>query len=147
MKYEAEMDKLFEELVPVSGKAESKAGELVRAVSRIGYRFFNDGDMIGKGYGKETCNPAARFLIENGDKYVRDAVWNLWEAKSEDEYENLIDDLCFAVIEQINDDPELKTTPNNEDMFDYATDEDVDDEDWEDESDDDWNDDDDEEDW
>ena len=28
-------------------------------MSRIGYRFYNDGDQLGIGYGKETCNPAA----------------------------------------------------------------------------------------
>ena len=46
---------LFKELVPISGKADSLAGEIVRAISRIGYRFYNDGDQLGIGYGKETC--------------------------------------------------------------------------------------------
>ena len=44
LKNEARMNALFEELVPMSGKADSLAGELVRATCRIGYRFFNDGD-------------------------------------------------------------------------------------------------------
>ena len=58
-KNEDRINKLFKELVPISGKADSLAGELVRATSRIGYRFFNDGDLVNIGYGKETCNPAA----------------------------------------------------------------------------------------
>lgn len=33
------INELFEELVPGSGKAESLAGELVRAMARIGYRW------------------------------------------------------------------------------------------------------------
>ena len=37
-KNEERINKLFEELVPFEGKAESLAGELVRAMSRIGYR-------------------------------------------------------------------------------------------------------------
>ena len=53
-KNEERINKLFEELVPVSGKAESLAGELIRAMSRIAYRFYNDGDQVGMGYGKET---------------------------------------------------------------------------------------------
>ncbi len=57
------INQLFEELVPASGKAENLAGELVRAMARIGYRWYNDGDQVGIGYGRETCNPAARFLI------------------------------------------------------------------------------------
>ena len=58
-KNEERINKLFKELVPETGKADSLAGELVRAMSRIGYRFYNDGDQLGIGYGKETCNPAA----------------------------------------------------------------------------------------
>lgn len=43
-KNEERINKLFKELVPETGKADSLAGELVRAMSRIGYRFYNDGD-------------------------------------------------------------------------------------------------------
>ena len=37
----------FEELVPLEGKADTLAGEIVRAISRIGYRIYNDGDQVG----------------------------------------------------------------------------------------------------
>ena len=50
---EQKINALFSELVPVSGKADTVAGEIVRAVSRISYRNYNDGDHIGVGYGKE----------------------------------------------------------------------------------------------
>ena len=56
-KNEERINKLFKELVPETGKADSLAGELVRAMSRIGYRFYNDGDQLGIGYGN-----AKRFL-------------------------------------------------------------------------------------
>ena len=46
-KNEERINKLFKELVPETGKADSLAGELVRAMSRIGYRFYNDGDQLG----------------------------------------------------------------------------------------------------
>ena len=39
-KNEERINKLFKELVPETGKADSLAGELVRAMSRIGYRFY-----------------------------------------------------------------------------------------------------------
>ena len=35
------LDALFDELVPYEGKAENLAGELVRAATRIGYRYYN----------------------------------------------------------------------------------------------------------
>lgn len=72
------INELFEELVPESGKAESLAGELVRAMARIGYRWYNDGDQVGIGYGRETCNPAARFLIHKGNKEVGDLAASIW---------------------------------------------------------------------
>ena len=49
---EASLDALFEELVPGEGKAETVAGEIVRAVEHIAYRYDNDGDRIGIGYGR-----------------------------------------------------------------------------------------------
>ena len=59
---EKRLNQLFDELVPARGAAKTVAGEIVRAISRIGYRNYNDGDHIGVGYGNETCNPAARYL-------------------------------------------------------------------------------------
>ncbi len=65
------VDALFQKLVPPMGKADSLAGEMIRAACRIGYRFYNDGDQLGIGYGKETCNAAGRFLIkQSNDKIV-----------------------------------------------------------------------------
>ena len=90
-KNEDRTNKLFEELVPASGKAENLAGELVRAMGRIAYRFYNDGDQVGIGYGKETCNPAARFLIHKGNKEVSDLAAAIWGLHSEEAYEKLLD--------------------------------------------------------
>ena len=35
---------LFDELVPVSGKADTVTGEIIRAISRIVYRNYDDGE-------------------------------------------------------------------------------------------------------
>ena len=75
---ENRINALFEELVPVSGKADTVAGEIVRAVTRIAYRNWNDGDHVGVGYGKETCNPAARYLMERAGSKVGEAGRNMW---------------------------------------------------------------------
>lgn len=122
-----QLDKLFDELVPKSGKAESLAGELVRAASRIGYRFFNDGDMVGVGYGKETCNPAARFLLEKGGIRIKGLVQGLWEVTDETAYEAILDALIHEVSYSIDQNPELREMAT-EDMVSYRnSDEDVDD--------------------
>lgn len=121
------MDVLFEELVPPSGKCDSLAGEIIRAASRIGYRFFNDGDQLGIGYGKETCNAAGRFLIKRTNERIADIVSDMFGLYSEEKYENKLKDLLDAVVEHVEGNPELRQT-ETEDMFDYYDkDEDVDD--------------------
>ena len=112
-----QLDKLFDELVPMSGKAESLAGELVRAASRIGYRFFNDGDMVGVAYGKETCNPAARFILKHGDAHVKALAQALWEVHTEDAYEAVLGAFIPAVANYVNQTPSLRELPA-EDMYD-----------------------------
>ena len=107
---------LFDELVPAVGKADSLAGEIIRAVSRIGGRFFNDGDRIGIGYGKETCNPAARFLKKHGDKRIGAYVTALWGLDDDGTYEEILDALVGAVADLIESRPELRDT-ETEDMF------------------------------
>ena len=62
-----EQDQIWEQLcnehVPTSGMASTVGGEILRAMSRIIYRFYNDGDMVGVGYGNETCNSSDRYLL------------------------------------------------------------------------------------
>lgn len=114
------IDELFERLVPDTGKADTVAGEIVRAVSRIGFRWNNDGDRIGTGYGRETCNPAARYLIAKADDKVIDIIYDMWGANMTDsEYDDCLQELCAAVLNYLDNSPELEATPNTEDMFDY----------------------------
>lgn len=117
-KNEKRIEKLFDEMVPETGKADSLAGEMVRAVSRIGYRFFNDGDMVNQGYGKQTCNPAARFLIAKGNSEISSLTVALWEIFSEDAYEKVLDTLEGAVADYIEQNSDLRTQPTK-DMLEF----------------------------
>ena len=135
-KNEDRINKLFKELVPETGKAGSLAGELVRAMSRIGYRFHNDGDMVNIAYGKETCNPAARFLIAKGNAEVSSLTAGLWEIFSEDAYEKVMDILCGAVADYVEQNPDLRNQPT-ENMWDFKDEEEDHDDSW-DEEEDDW---------
>lgn len=126
---EEKINSLFDELVPASGKADTVAGEIIRAISRIGYRNYNDGDHVGVGYGKETCNPAARYLMSRTNLDIADVLSYMWGEEDDGEYRSLLATLEETVIAYIEQHPELKTTPNSEDMWDYRDEtEDVDDE-------------------
>ncbi len=136
---ENDLEKLFDELVPAEGKAESLAGEIVRATMRIAYRFSNDGDMIGVGYGKETCNPAARFLLavivreSKTGKEIVNLIKSIWGIYSESMYEIGVYELMRLVVLYIVSNPELRTV-ETEDMYSYRNPkEDVDDDDYEEE--------------
>ena len=67
---ESLIDTLFKkELVPPSGPAETVAGEIIRALGRIGYRYHNDGDYFYDGYGLETVAPSVAYLLDVIEKY------------------------------------------------------------------------------
>ena len=55
----------FKKLVPMKGAAETIEGETVRAMMRILYRYFNDGDFYFRGYGKETVLPSVKWLVKH----------------------------------------------------------------------------------
>ena len=134
---EKRLDDLFDQLVPPSGKADTVAGEIVRAAMRIGYRKFNDGDHIGVSYGKETCNPAARYLMERAGEDVEDIIeGSLWGETDDKRYDAALAEMNCAVIEYLDGHPELMSTPNDEDMWDYRDEqEDVDDDPYDEEDD------------
>lgn len=124
---EKKLGELFEELVPASGKAPTVAGEIVRAMNRISYRNWNDGDHIGVGYGRETCNPAARYLGAKCGEEVGSLISAIWGIENDKAYDLILGQLEAEVIKYLERNPELKAAENREDMFDYRdADEDVD---------------------
>ncbi len=117
-KNEEALNALFEELVPSYGKADSLAGEIVRAACRIGYRYFNDGDHVGVGYGNETCNAAARFLLKHTNKTVACFLEAMWGQTDEEAYEVMLDLLSEQVVKFVAEHPELRNQ-ETEDMHSY----------------------------
>jgi hypothetical protein len=53
---------LFAKLVPASGKCDTVEGEMLRAINRMIYRYYNDGDFWFEGYGCKTAGPAEAYL-------------------------------------------------------------------------------------
>jgi len=121
---EKKLDALFDELVPSSGKSDSVAGELVRAVCRIYYRYFKDGDRIGIGYGNTTCNAPARYLERRGVDMVRKVIKALRNSYDDTAYETRLYMLTDEVIDFINLHPSLRTleTPDMWSFYDEKED-------------------------
>jgi hypothetical protein len=123
------LEALFDELVPHRGKATSVAGELVRAVTRLIFRYYNDGDVFYWGYGLETCASSASYLADRysstiyagqaiGEKYARE--YDL--SPMDEEYESFLRDISEEVIEDILANPELIAEVNETDSREYDAD-------------------------
>lgn len=93
---EKRIEALFDELVPASGAAATVAGEITRAINRLVYRNYNDGDHLGVGYGKETCNPAGRYLKIECEGEVAELVDACWGITNDKAY----DVLCVHAVRQ-----------------------------------------------
>lgn len=121
----------FELLVPASGKADTVAGELVRALMRLLYRDYNDGDVFYEGYGIETCGDAVAFLCDKipelEEMFENIAMKNL----RDDQYTDGLKEIADETLDYIFHDPELVSTKNTEDMFDYDGEQFIEDRDWE----------------
>lgn len=67
-------DAFYKSLVPPEGPAKTLEGEVLRACSKLGYRWNNDGDRFYKGYGCETAGPAATYLWKSGIPGLRELI-------------------------------------------------------------------------
>lgn len=122
--FEKPLSYLFDKLVPKSGKAETVAGELVRAAMRLAYRYYNDGDKFYEGYGIDTCASSANYLR---DFYFTDHIDRILNkasmySYSDDAYETEIHSLAEDVVEYIEAHPELLEEENTVDSRDYDID-------------------------
>jgi hypothetical protein len=106
---------LYDKLVAGSGKSDTVEGEMLRAINRIVYRYYNDGDEYHTGYGTETAGPAHSFLV-NANHPLRSLVSKLFSTGTN--YEQTIKDVLDAILDHIES-RQGKYTPNSEDMFDY----------------------------
>lgn len=103
---------LFEALVPPSGNANTVAGEMIRAVNKIGHRFFNDGDIYFAGYGIETAGSPAIYLSKI-NKVLETLITRLYPEQYllttnvNKSYKNFILTLEARIIQLIQTKPDL----------------------------------------
>ena len=116
----------FEKLVPGQGNADTIEGELLRAINKIIYRYYNDGDFYYKGYGTETAGPAHSFLINSTDipseiQSTLKSIFSKIMSSSGDEekiYERLTEFALEKILDYI-DSKDGNYTESDEDMFNY----------------------------
>ena len=117
--------KWFEKLVPVSGKADTKGGEIMRAAMRLLYRYHNAGNVVRSGYGLTTCWSSAMFLIDNAPAEIAEEAAGLWrwgngDYGENDDYDNQLHSLMTSVILYLESDREDSRKPNDISCIDWA---------------------------
>ena len=128
-KLETRNENLYDKLVPGMGNAKTVEGEMLRAINRIAYRYYNDGDEYHTGYGTETAGPAHSFLV-NASHPLKSAMVKIFGDGTN--YEQTIKDALSTILDYIES-RQGKYTPNNVgDMFDYEPEFEDDEEDYDD---------------
>ena len=115
------IDTLFNFLVPSSGKADTVAGEIIRATMRILYRYYNDGDS----YCDETCINSYQYLCYISYNYRVDRESDIAEVFAHGDYghyvdyEDFLQDLCYTVLYLLKNAKELFDIENTIDSRSY----------------------------
>ena len=113
------LDSIFDSVVPASGAAETVGGEIVRAMMRILYRNFNDGDVFYDGYGLETVASSMAYLI-NQDAVSIDEAANIAEAGlTGSKYTDALENITDKVNHYLAGHTELFATKNTVDSRTY----------------------------
>ena len=113
------VDKAFKVLVPSSGSCDTLAGELIRAIMKIMYRDFNDGDLFYEGYGLETAGAPAAFIadkIPEADEKLQEIAEDGLDGEA---YTRALSDVASIIEDFIRDNPNSLTDEFSEDMYDW----------------------------
>tara|TARA_R110002051_G_scaffold60020_1_gene110061 strand:+ start:863 stop:1621 length:759 start_codon:yes stop_codon:yes gene_type:complete len=113
---ESRVSVLFNKLVPGQGTADTVEGEMLRAINRIVYRYYNDGDEYMRGYGTETAGPAHAFLVDSNNP-KKAALNQIFSTGTN--YETTINDALELIVDYIESRNGEYTKNNLGDMFDY----------------------------
>ena len=119
-----EDDKKYSELedkyMPASGKADNVGGEIIRAMSRLVYRFYNDGDTVAH-YGGSSFN-----LLFGAEQYLMNHVkgYKSMDFITDDKkYEDLLCKNLKTVLDFLLSNEDIFKKKNNESFIDLGREE------------------------
>lgn len=122
---DGDLESWAEDYMPGSGKANTKGGELVRAAMRIIAEYQNNANMIGRGYGNESVNPAARYIVEktsfSGNGEIEDMLNHVVQM-TDSEYQSWLKRFQSDFENYLRDNSGLFSEPNDDDIADYIED-------------------------
>jgi hypothetical protein len=98
-------EELSNKLMKIAGPSGNLEGEVIRAYSKVAYRYYNDGDFATHGYGAETAGPALTFLIEEAPSSIVAKAREIEVASdvhSDFQYKNALKELEDEIAKWVN---------------------------------------------
>lgn len=142
-----EFDEIDEKYLPPSGEGETMASQIVTAVNKLVYKWYNDGDVYDNTHGLEgwanDLSDYANWLWRYADA---DVLMDIENARNDSDYENILKDLADSllndsVLDEYKDKPLKGSIYDCKGPFKFEEhwDDEEDEDDWyEDEEDEDW---------
>lgn len=109
------IESLRDKYVPTMGAAETLGGEIIRALDRITYRYYNDGDKVDEGYGIETVNSSFRFLLTALPYAARKVSEIGLTILDDDKYEERLVNLWIVTLDYLDKNLDIFEIPNSDD--------------------------------
>lgn len=109
-------DSLYDQYVPACGKASTLGGEILRAINRIVYKYYNDGDTVARYYSSSYNHSfgAEKFLCKHVPGYepMREV--------SDLDFEEAACKNLKRVVDYLRKNPALFEAENYEDFLDLS---------------------------
>lgn len=112
-------DAMYERYVPACGKCNTLGGEILRAINRIIYKFYNDGDTVSRYYSSSYNHSygAEKFLYKHVPGYA------LMRNIGYDEISRFEKAACKNlkhIVDYLRNNPALFEVENHEDFLDLS---------------------------
>lgn len=97
-------DKLDEMYLPQRGEGETKATQIVTAVNKLVYKYYNDGDVFDnthhlKGWGNDLSS-YANWLYFYVDKETQTILNKVYDCHTDEDYEDLLKELVDKLFDE-----------------------------------------------
>lgn len=101
--YYEKFDEMLEKHLPVMGEGESLGSQIVTALNKLIYKWYNDGDVYDNtGYLKGWCNDLssyANWLDAHCKLEIGNKLSKIYEIHTESEYEDLLKEIADILFE------------------------------------------------
>lgn len=104
MSYFDKFDAVIEKYMPRMGEGETQASQIVTAVNKLIYKWYNDGDVYDNTYGLDGwCNDLssyANWLYKHCPE-TKDILEQIFVAGTDDDYEVILKQLADATLTEV----------------------------------------------